>query len=36
MRRAARILGTALLITAGLIASLVMTMSLYLQWGGSP
>ncbi len=36
MKRAARILGGALLITAGLTASLLATFWLYLQQGGSP
>ncbi len=33
MRRAARVLGTAVLITAGLTASLIATFWLYLQQG---
>ncbi len=36
MKRAARVLGAAVLITAGLIASLIATLWLYLQQGGSP
>ena len=36
MKRAARVLGAAVLITAGLTASLIATFWLYLQQGSSP